>query len=70
MNKKQIIAMCAALAGDGTSDLGQCALARDIGVDARTVRRWVSGDCKPRGLALRALEKLAKRLGNTTTTDE
>lgn len=39
---------------------GQCAVARLIGVDPRTVRRWCSGKTVPRGAALFVLHQLSK----------
>jgi DNA-binding transcriptional regulator YiaG len=36
---------------------GQVAAARLVGVNPRTMRRWVAGESTPRGLARKALEK-------------
>ena len=36
--------------------------AQKLGVSASTVEKWERGSHKPRGLSLRALERLAKQL--------
>jgi len=48
---KKTLAKAVLLAG------GQTALASSIGVNPRTVRRWVAGDSTPTGLALAALKR-------------
>ncbi len=51
MTKKDISRLAARVGG-------QVGLARIIGVDPRTVRRWVAGDSHPTGLAKAALAGL------------
>ena len=41
-------------------DLSQEKFAKKLGVSVSTVGKWETGVTKPRGLSLRALERLAK----------
>lgn len=55
MRNKEIIEHCKRAGG-------QSALARLIGVDPRTVRRWVSGESAPRGMSRRTLENIKEKI--------